>query len=211
MRPKVLKVWLFFLLSTCLQFFSVACYSLRDRLRSSVRYRSPTIRGDFRQHSAEFSWVFPVSFVFVTYFCLTEFRHFAPYLVEFVVGLSMSSTFSPFYVWRRPQSGCFRGLGKLVANVGRFLHAGPPVRRPVFRSPRGCPGNFPRARDGAVCFVSGRCHGAAFGGNTLGRPSVPYTITVVPWHPASGVDTARYGRPSGHRLPVVSSPEMAAR
>ena len=34
----------------------------------------------------------------MTYFCLPGFRHFAPSLVEFVVGLSMSSASSPIYV-----------------------------------------------------------------------------------------------------------------
>ena len=67
----------------------------------------------------------------------------------------------------------------LLPMLGEFDTRGRPcdVR---YLGPRGAALETFLARDGAVCFVSGRCHGAAFGGNTLGRPSVPHTITVVP-------------------------------
>ena len=65
MRPKVLKVWLVLLLSTYTQFFSVAWYSWRDRLRPFVRYRSPIIEvipgyTQSQRSSAEY-FLFPLS------------------------------------------------------------------------------------------------------------------------------------------------------
>ena len=75
--------------------FVIRCKIVCVRSADIDRQQLEVISGNTQR---EFSRVFPVSFVFVTNLCQPGFHHFAPSLVEFVVGLSMSSVSSPISV-----------------------------------------------------------------------------------------------------------------